>query len=762
MQHDKRLLKMLPGLLSLTAAAVVHGQEQPGGSGFVLEELVVTAQKREQSLQEVPIALSAFGGDAIKQLGATDFTGLTSVTPGFSVSGASAAFPSPYIRGIGSNVTSVGSDPSVGVYIDGVYASRKGGALSDLMDIQRVEVLKGPQGTLFGRNAIGGAINIITAKPENALAGRVGVEVGSYNSRAISGVVNVPLVDGTLLLRASGSARKRDGWQDNVLGGPDGDSRDRANARVKLAWLPSDSVDVAFSSSWNRTDEVATYAEGVIADPGLIGGLPVGELAQVDDDEKALNGNRNPWGLPSDRGPLVPIFERSMRAHALEVSWDINEALTLTSLTAYRTYETSAAREYDGTEYLIGNNEISTEGNDTFSQEFRVNGGSDTADWFVGASASREAADMRFMIGLADILGANGGQPFYEDSFVQADTDSYALYGDYTWHVGSNLNVTVGGRYSYDDKSIDYGNPPQVDGAAGLGGLGFIMPIPVQFLDADGNPYATELSESWTDFSPRLVVDYFVNNDIMLFASLARGYKSGGFNTYPSVVQDATSPDFLKVVAETTVPVDPETTLNLELGVKSSWLDERLVLNASVYAMEYDELQVEVITGQTVQLANAGKATSRGVEAEANYQLAPGLKVMLNAAWMDTEYDEFFRGGVDYAGTPLRFSPKWTGSLGVDYSIQLPDIGELRTFVNYAYKGDHLLSETYEEGSYSMLNARFSLYSSNGAWELALFGNNLTDESYLSNYVEQVAGFGFTSANRNEPRTYGAELVYQL
>ncbi|GAB3090915.1 TonB-dependent receptor [Aestuariicella hydrocarbonica] len=746
---------MAAGVLSAAVSGVAQAQPATE-SAYTIEELVVTAQKREQSLQEVPIALSAFGSDAVKQLGASDFTGLTSATPGFSVSGGSGAFPSPYIRGIGSNVTSVGSDPSIGVYIDGVYAARKGGALSDLLDIERVEVLKGPQGTLFGRNSIGGAISIITAKPQNELSGMLGAEVGNYNNRAVKGMVNVPLIDETLLLRASGSVRKRDGWQENTMGGPDGDDRDRASGRVKLAWLPSDTVEVEFSSSWNRTDEVATYAESVLAS------APVSDLTPITDDEKAVNGNLNPFtGMP-DAAPNVPIFERTMRSHALNVNWDMTDDLTFTSLTAFRTYETSAAREYDGSEYFIANNEISTETNDTLSQEFRLNGISDKADWFVGVSASKETADMRWIIGLMDFLGANGGNPFYEDSFVTAETESYAIYGDYTWHATDKLNITLGARYSYDDKSINYDNPLQVNGAAGLGGYGIIMPIPGQFLDADGNPNNTQLSDNWSDFSPRVVVDYFVGDDAMVYASLTRGYKSGGFNTYPSVVQDFTSANFLMVLPEALESVDPETTVNLELGVKSSWMDERLVVNASVFAMEYDDLQVQVVNGQTVQLANAGKAISKGVETDVQFHVTPNLKLMLNAAWMDAEYDEFERGGIDYAGTPLRFSPKWTGSLGVDYSRPIADLGELRMFANYSYKDSHLLSETYEEGSYSLLNARVTFYSEGGAWEASLFGNNLTDESYLFNYVETVASFGFTSANRNEPRTYGAEFTYHF
>jgi iron complex outermembrane receptor protein len=748
------------GLSLSFAAANVSAQAQGSDQPGALEEIVVTAQKREQNLQDVPITLSAFGSDMLRQAGARDFSGLTSMTTGFSFTGGNPAFASPYIRGIGTNVTSVGSDPSIGVYVDGVYASRKGGSLFDLLDVERVEILKGPQGTLFGRNSIGGAISIITADPVNEFEGTVAVDVGNYNERGIKGIVNVPLVADKLLLRASGLLRQRDGWQENVLDGKTGGELDRTAAQLKLAWLPVDSVEVELSNFWNRSDEIASYTDNIRS--GL--GLPVNELAKNWHDKKAVNGGLNPFGLSaSDQAPTVPYFDRTMHAHALNVDWDINDSLLFTSLTAYRTYETSAATDYDGTEYLIGANVNSTENNETTSQEFRLTGTGTALDWFVGASASKETADMQFLIGLFDFLNANGRTPFFEDSFVVAKTDSFALYGDLTWRATDSINVTVGGRYSYDDKSIDYRNPLQTAGARGLRGLGFIMPIPVQFTDASGNPdpKATSLSDSWTDFSPRVVLDYSID-DVMFYASAARGYKSGGFNTYPSVVQVPTSPNFLKVLPTATESVDPETTINLEFGVKSMWLDRRLTLNAALFSMDYDDLQVQVIKNQTVQLENAGKASSTGIELETRYLFTPDLALTVNAAWTDAEYDRFTSGGVDYSGTPLRFSPEWAGNVAIDYTRQLSDLGSLRAFVNYAYKGDHLLSEAFEQSSYSTLSARLSFASASGAWELALFGDNLTDESYLFNYIEQVNGFGFTSANRADPRIYGAEFTYHF
>jgi iron complex outermembrane recepter protein len=748
------------GLSLSFAAANVYAQAQGSDQPGALEEIVVTAQKREQNLQDVPITLSAFDSDVVEQSGARDFAGLTTMTTGFSYSGGSPAFASPYIRGIGTNVTSVGSDPSVGVYVDGVYASRKGGSLSDLLDIERVEILKGPQGTLFGRNSIGGAISIVTAEPVNEFEGMVGLEAGNYNDWGLKGMVNVPLIADTLLLRASGLVRERDGWHENVMDGKKGGERDRTAAQLKLAWLAAEGVEIELSNFWNHSDEITPYTDNILS--GL--GLPVSALTKNWEDKQAVNGGLNPFGLSaSDQEPTVPYFDRTMRAHALNIDWDISDALLFTSLTAYRTYETSAATDYDGTEYLIGANVNSTENNETTSQEFRLAGNSSALDWFVGVSASKEIADMQFLIGLFDFLNANGRAPFFEDSFVVAKTDSYALYGDLTWHATDNFNVTVGGRYSYDEKSIGYKNPVQTAGAAGLGGLGFIMPIPIQFTDAAGNPdpKATSLNDSWTDISPRVVLDYSID-DVMFYVSAAQGYKSGGFNTYPSVVQVPSSPNFLKVLPTATASVDPETTINLEVGVKSVWLERRLTLNAAVFSMDYDDLQVQVIKNQTVQLENAGKASSTGVELETKFLVTPDLALIVNAAWTDAEYDKFTSGSVDYAGTPLRFSPEWAGNVAVDYTMQLSDLGSLRAFVNYAYKGDHLLSEAFEQESYSTLSGRLSFASASGAWELAVFGDNLTDESFLYNYVEQVNGFGFTSANRSDPRTYGAEFTYHF
>ena len=724
-----------------------------------IEVIMVSAQKRLQSVQEVPISMSAFSGDMIKQIGATDFKGLTDVTPGFSVVGGSDAFPRSYIRGVGSNDTGVGVDPSVGIYIDGIYAFRNGGALTDLMDIERIEILKGPQGTLFGRNSIGGAISIVTAKPTEDLSGEIALELGNYNSQVVKGLINIPLIDDSLYVRASGVVRKRDGWQENKLSSVKGNSRDRASGRLKFTWYPHDDIEVNQSNGWSRFDEVSTNLENYSSV------YPIDELAQVHDDKKMVNGGLDFWGNSNnDQAPLVPILDRRVRDHSLSVDWFVNDGITFTSLSAYRTFTTFNTSDYDGTEYYFGENEGSKEHNETISQEFRLSGASDSLDWFIGTSYSHERNKMDFLIGLFDfgpLIGSNlnNGAPFLEDSQVRTVTDSFAVYGDATWHVNDKLNLTVGARYSSDDKSIHYNNPIQTQGAVNLGGLGFVMPIASQFVDENGipNPAYQHLDDDWDDFSPRFVVDYKLSDDAMIYGSVTMGYKSGGFNTYPS---PATDSGFI-VTPDATASVDPELATSYELGLKSTWLDDDLTLNASLFVLDYEDLQVREIVGTVVQLANAGKATNQGLEFDMNYQVTSDLAVVLNGTWMDAEYDEYISGGVDLAGTPLLYSPNFEGSVALDYFKEIEGAGELRGFISIAYKGDHQIHETLEQEAYTTVSARLSLLTQSD-WEFAIFGSNLTDEVFLNSYTGQMNTFGLVAVTRNEPRTFGISATYSF
>jgi iron complex outermembrane receptor protein len=771
MSNYKIHTTLAAGLLASAISTVTQAQDD----GWRFEEIVVTAQKRAQSSQDVPIALSAYTGDHLKQIGAADFKGLTNMTPGFSVSGGSDAFPRSYIRGIGSNDTGIGADPSVGVYIDGIYASRNGGALTELMDIARIEVLKGPQGTLFGRNSIGGAISIVTEETSEELNGEISMELGKYDNQHAKGIINLPLIEDTLYLRASGSIQQRDGWQENTEGGEYGNSRDRANGRLKLTWLPSEAVEVDFSSNWGRIDEMSAYTENM-RKLSLAAGVPAyAPSTSKTGDHTSANGNRDllfRLGLKPSANDLTavePILERQLRQHSVIVKWEFNDELTLSSLSSYRTFTTTSASDYDGTEYLLGNNDKSIEFNESISQELRLTSSSDRLDWFVGVSAAHERNSMDFTVSLIDagaldpsLAGGplNNGNPFSESSFVSSSVDSYALYGDLTWQATDRLNLTFGARYSIDEKEIHYDNPIQTDGAALFGGAGFLMPSGLQFVDANGipDPSMQEREDNWSNFSPRLVLDYALTESAMVYLSATKGYKSGGFNTYPT-------PDpsnFLFVTPAATESFDPELATNYEFGIKSTWFDQRLMLNASIFYLNYQDLQVRQITNNLVQIKNAGKASNNGMELDIKYLVSENLTLLANATWMDAEYVEYSMGGADLSGTPLLFSPNFSGSLALDHSWMVEGIGDVRSFVSYSYKGKHLVHEGIEQEGYAVVDARVALTTEDEQWEFAMFANNLTDKSYLTNYVGQMESFGFSAGYRNTPRTYGVSASYRF
>lgn len=756
MFKKKLLANLVTSSLMLTSA-LAQAQESNNNPQGDLEIISVTAQKRAQSIQDVPISISAFNEDSIEKLGAKSFADLTVAIPSVSVQTGSGAFPVTYIRGIGTNDTSIGADPSIGVYIDGVYASRLGGALTEFLDIQRVEVLKGPQGTLFGRNSIGGAISIITNKPGEDLAGKVNLEYSSFNTLKTSGILNAPLIEDTLYARGYLSKTTSDGWQENTLSSENGYQQDRLNAGVKLTWYISEDVELNISSNFSDYDDTAGYLDNIASL------FPTSAETQIGDDDKAVNGGYDVFGNSANDQPVnVPIFQRELEEHILNLTWQINDDMSFTSLSSYRDYTTTSSREYDGTEYFVGENVNSEEASESYGQEFRLSSESDDLFWVIGMSAAKEDAELAFSmkfldIGLLEGTPINNGAPFQEDSLTNAETESYAIFGDANYKFTDDISITFGARYSKDEKSMAYNNGLHANGAALLGGFGLIVPTPYQFVDSNGelDLSATKQKDSWTDLSPRVVLDYKHNNTLW-YGSITQGYKSGAYNSYPS--PDPTL-GYL-VFPDARNSVEPETVTNYELGFKSDLLNSDLKLNGSFYYMDYEDLQVFQVVGTLTQLANAGEAKSSGFELDGRYFFNQSLSMLFNATWMDTEYEEYQYGDIDYSGTALLFSPEISGSISLDYQTAIQSVGELNAFLTYSYKGDHLLSSTYEQEAYSMVNANVTLMSPDESWKISLFVNNLTDEAFFTSASDNLSSYGITGAIRNAPRSYGVSLSY--
>lgn len=753
-------LKLLTTLIasSLYGSFAINAQETTDEN---LEIIQVSAQKRQQGIQDVPISMSAFDEKSIERMGATDFVGLTAVMPSINVQTGSGAYPVTYIRGIGTNDTSIGADPSIGVYIDGVYASRLSGALTDFLDVERVEVLRGPQGTLFGRNSIGGAISIITKKPDYEFGGSLALESGSFGLTKANAVVNIPLSEDKLALRVYASKADRDGWQNNTLA-PElkGGKQDRTNFGFKVLWEPTKDVDVTMSNTWSEFDDISTYVDNLT----YLLPWPVSDLTNKTDDDRVVNGNVNIFGVAAfDRPVTAPVFERELNEHWIDVEWALSDDITFNSLTTYREFDVFTMREYDGTEYMIAENGGASETNTSFSQEFRLTSDTDNMFWVLGASYLEEEAYLDLFLNALDIGVLLSGTPlndfetFTERSTTQVDTQSFALFGDVNFKLSEATSITLGARYSKDDKDSSYLNGLNPDGLNAFGGFGLIYPTPFQFVDDQGvyDPTATVSSNSWNDVSPRLVIDHKVN-DVLYYASVTKGYKSGAFNSFP-----APSMTTLMVAPGARESVDPEKVINYEVGIKSTLLDDSLILNASYYHMDYSELQVFQVDQTVTKLVNAGSAKSAGVEVDGRYFMTDSLDLVFNATYMDTEFDEYVNGGIDYAGTPLLNSPKLSGSMTLDYEKDMFN-GFVNAFITYSYKAKHLLANDYEQDSYSQINANLSYTTLDENWEFSLYGKNLTDEVFFTQMSDNVKSFGARGVVRNEPRSYGVKVRYNF
>jgi len=741
---------------------------------FTIEEIVVTAQKRSQSLQEVPVTISAFSDDFLKQTGSSDIADLALYTPGLQADNTFSGFPSIVMRGIGSNDFGIGSDPSVGIYMDGIYMGRSGGSVIDLLDVERVEVVKGPQGTLFGRNATGGAINVISQKPSYEFEGNVGASFGRFNEQIFEGTVNVPLIDNTLAMRVSGRKKDRDGWQENVPSdNGDGAETDRGNLKASILWEPSDNFSVIFANDWYREKENFGYSHllgGVYVDPALTGGLPLPVDPAVLADSRSTGlvtlindaDSFNTLFANIGEGPIdtrsfdssgrkyftdgtVPLSDRVVRGHSITADWEINDNLSLNSITAYRQHDVKVIYENDGTTLAGLDVPNTAEKTETYSQEFRLNGHSETVDWFVGASAYKE--DSYGLSAATSSVYSALGIVINDTTESTVKAESYALYADGTWHINELWSLSAGGRYSYDNKTINTTNP--------LTSSGSIFPPGLD----------EKKHDSWSNFSPRLAVDYNFNEDTLIFSSITKGYKSGGFNTYPS---QANEPAF-----------DPEEVINLELGIKSTLMDGRLQLNASVFSYQYEDLQQLQSQNGSLQIVNAGEASGQGLEVDVTFRATQSLTLIAALGWTAAEYDSFdlpisfdadgdgvinpllgeFEGDLDLSGEDTARTPNFTGTLGMDYFMQLDELGSLRLNGSYTYTGKQRLSSIplaiYEEDGYGLLNARVTYVTADESIEISAYGSNLTDEDYMASRGDSGDTLGFIAGRRGEPRTYG-------
>ncbi len=711
----------------------------------VLEEITVTAEHREAGLQDTEISLSAFSSDAISQLGISNGLDIGEYVPNLNaqpyVGGRTGV--SYNIRGVGNAETLITFDPAVSVYIDGVLIAKNTGALLDVLELERVEVLRGPQGTLYGRNTMGGAVNYITKKPVDDFEGSFKTTLGKYNQRDVRGMLNVPLMPassaiGSLDMRASLASLNRDGTQDNDFAGSTQDelgTKDRNVGMVHFAWNPTDDLAVAYSYDRTRIDEVQETAWVTQVRPGsTVAGLGLGDyLARSESDRPSSISVNDPHHAITD-----------VDGHALNISWDLNDQMTLSSITGYRTMENFGEQDSDGSPLTL----ISTrdrQENESLSQEFRLVGSSweSRMNYSVGLFYMEEEGDV---FNETKVFGGP------RVNLASYDNEAWAAYGQLTFALTDRFDITVGLRYTEEEREME---------KAVINGVAFTNPV---YLSDVRSSYASNFfpiaNKDYDNVSGLVSVSYDWTDDLMTYFKVSSGYQSGGFN-----VRDATPEDFTR-------GFDEETLIAYELGMKAQFLD-RYQLNGALWYSDYDDKRVNNFNPQTLSqtVRNAGVVEIWGLEAEFLAQLTDSVQVGVNYGYVDPEYVEYdfleSNGSVtDRTDTTnFPYTPKNSVSAHISYEQPL-NVGLFRARLDWSYRNKMTFLVGQPERNSSdqaeTVNARVSLEEIKGPSDtemrVSLWGKNLTDEGYYNFGVNIYDTFGFDVNTYGEPRTYGLDF----
>jgi len=815
-QHkQRRSLLSLAVLLAVNPLAAMAAQQtaentdRAGIAESGLEVIQVTAQKRSENMQQVPIAITAFSSDTIDKMGLVNVNDLGRITPGLETNNATATQTTFNIRGISTNDFGIGLDAAVAVYIDGVYVGRRGTSNMNFTDVERVEVLKGPQGTLFGRNSAAGAIHIITKAASSAPEGDFTATLGSHGKTKMAFSGTTALTD-NLNGRLSVNRNQRDGYL-KVKNQREkyGDQYDWS-ARGSLEWALANGGDLIVRADYSKIDQQARPA--VTLNTAFGSGDPFGEI-EYDFEGKET---RNAAGVSA------------------ELNMDL-AGMQFTSITAYRGFDRGNAMEDDGSAfaqaYFVSN---LIEDQHQLSQELRLTQVGDKLKWTLGANWFREEIDQitqatfntitfdalavvqqgldpRLVPKLPLGTGVAGAymtmgtaasraaiateigrlmrqgmtqaqaQAVVGNTLINANlsqvmgqhmeqfdnsgtTTSSALYFDGTYALTDRLDLTLGGRYTFDKKDFYLSSVPRNFFNVPYGNVGSV-PLAVAFI-----PQQAEQDADWSKFTPRLVLDYQWTDQLMTYLSYAEGFKAGGFNTLGEAA-----------------PVKEETVKNSEIGVKSTWLDNRLRINLSAYQYDYTNLQQLELVGPpggvpTYNLRNVD-AEGKGVELEISAQLHDDLRVSVNYGHLQTEYTQWqyfaWENSGSKVGEPISGMPEDQGSVALDYYVA-GFAGQFNWHLNYSYTGDRtegvsgpqLAVLPFAQGSvkglnndaqnsisgFGLLNTRLSWQSDNHPFSLAFYVNNLLDKDYIIQTGGQAMAVGSPIATPGLPRMYGVEF----
>ena len=767
-------LVLIAALCALACVPAVSAQEQE--PSLVLEEIVVTARRREESLQSVPVSVSVLTGDELLEQGGMKIDAIGKSVPNvhFEAAGGTSGVKSPvvFIRGMGQNDFIPVEDPAVGIYLDGVYFGRNIGSVFDLVDIERVEVLRGPQGTLFGRNTIGGAVNIITKNPGQELAGSIQLAAGDEGYFETRGTVNVPLGE-RAAGRFSAFVRERDGYVDAVqhdsleLG-----SDDIWGARARIRADLTDTFTLDIAADYSKSEETPGAISPIAGIAGFDGsvnplGLPVQPFAHFwnaifsGDPASCTTGagqatnsacygpvwnTNDPYKVNSvytDNGGNQIKPEQSVEVYGgnVTLTWQLGQ-VELKSITSYREFDIEFFNDLDFSPYILFANNHDEYSQEQWSQELQLSGEAmeGRLNYVVGYYYFDEEGHEAIFNQISFAPPLSGPPDFFFqflDRFI--DNESEAIFGQVNFDLTEALTLTVGARYTESEKFFNLVTERRVG------------PISDQFGDLKTKETTPLVSLAWD-----------VNEDIMLYATYSEGYRDGSY-----------AARFTGVVPNPLPNYDPEFVKNYEIGMKSTLLDGRMRLNATAFTMDYEDMQInaasnEVATSSTKE--NLGDASISGLELELSALVNENFSVGVNVGLLDDEIDSL--RGVLVSNTvvidkdsDLPNTPDWTLSIMAKYEIPLSSGARIALRADYSVKDDYYSrAENIEElliDDYRNLNVSGKYLSADDQWEFGIGVRNATDEFYYQS-ATPFATFGLSFGQPVRPRTWYASLQYRF
>jgi iron complex outermembrane receptor protein len=770
----KRSTGLQAGWLSTVGAvtALIHGPAFAQET-VALEEVVVTAQKRAESVQDIPVSIAALSGDALESAGVDAQVALAALTPGVAVN-QNANFTAVYIRGVGTQYANPGLEPSVGTYFDDVYSSRASSGFISFADVERVEVLKGPQGILYGRNTTGGIIRVVTKDPTDEFEAGVGLQAGNYDAFQADGYLSGPFTD-SVQGRFAFQYEKNDGWVKNITpGAPRLQQRDAYLVRGKLNWDVNDNLSVKLMADWSEREGL----EGLAFLP-LFDGPPEQAIVafggQIDPKGKKYSGN-----TPYKDEPHA--FHLRVGGAELRVDYE-GSGYTFSSITGYRYNRFNGLADLDGTTLPFYNANTRRELSIDWSQEFQlVSDNSGPLQYVAGLFYWHEVATDDFGAsglavdgGLSPIIGAPPpGSTWFSGGDGRVEIESYAPYGQVTYAITPQWELLAGARYTVEEKKLKYNHwyVATVDLAT--------THVNSRNLISFGEAPPDKFKEK--EFTPKIGVNWRPIDDVMLYASFSKGFKSGGFN-----LPDPAPPVVDKVESE---KVDA-----YEVGWKAQF--GRFRINGAYFHYKAEDLQIQVTdpSGGITSIRNAASSKTDGVELDLTAAITPELQIGVGVGWLDAKFDKFpdgqafvpcsiaaAQGWVDVAGTcdalgglglatvvqdqsgnELPQAPEWTGNIRVDYRLQLPgDAGTLafNAVESYTSKFSWTADNLYKEPSKWLLNASVRWTSADGRFGASVYGINLTDKEYNTHQSPFPGTGGWRVPGT--PRLYGARVTYSF